>query len=381
MARTKTRKQRFQKRYTKKHRSSTAGKILPPLDVRSPKHLKDFEKRLRKGPLTIVLVYADWCGHCHTMMPHFDSASKSPSRSIQSVKVNEEMLNSVNDYINRNVNKSAKPLSVEGYPSIILVNNKGDKISDVEPVRNTETMTKVMNETGKIGESLNKKNNNTKTNTNTNTNTTTNVNKNANVGEDELKGSLVANNSRSRMKPDDMLIKSEDLSKPTYNNINTPVKNTNNDNNMNKKVNNKKANNKKNTFNLEDSIAPSPLNTFTLPKNTDKEPNFNAPKDIEKQAEELVNMRGPIEPPSLQNDMITDDLSPAQKLEGGGRRGGSLISSISHTAYTLAAPAALLATASYVMKDSKRKHTRKTRKNKNKARGSYKKSHKVARRR
>ncbi len=99
------------KRTVRRRKSSTAGKILPPLDVRNSKHLKDFEKRIKTGPLTIILVYADWCGHCHTMMPHYDAATKSPSRSVQAVKVNEQMLSDVNSIVNRNINKSALPLS------------------------------------------------------------------------------------------------------------------------------------------------------------------------------------------------------------------------------------------------------------------------------
>ena len=359
MARTKSRRRAknpsYRKRYTRKHRFSTAGKVFPPLDVRKPSQLKEFERRLKKGPLTIIMVYADWCGHCHTMMPHFDAASKSPSRSIQSVKVNEEMLNSVNNHINKNVNRSAKPLEVEGYPSIILVDNKGDKVTDIDTVRDTNTMTKVMsqpmpnaNGSASMNESVSM--NKSSKPTNANLGLTANnsysglVNKakgslnarNMNVGENELKGSLSAN---KRVKPDDMLIRSEDVTKPLRSN--------------------NKANNKKiDDFDLSDSIAPSPIETFSLPKDNDKEPDFSAPAKIEKVADSLVNMRGPIEPPSPESDLIQNSsqsgggcgcgMKPV--MGGGGRKGGSLISSISHAAYTLATPAALLATASYVMR-------------------------------
>ena len=140
------------KRTVRRHRTSTAGKILPPLDVRSKKHLSEFEKRLKKGPLMIMMVYADWCGACHTMMPHFDAAAKSPGRSIQAVKVNEQMLQDVNKSINEKVNKSAKPLNVEGYPSIIVVDNKGNAVTEIEPVRNTESMTSLMAQAGPLAE-------------------------------------------------------------------------------------------------------------------------------------------------------------------------------------------------------------------------------------
>jgi thiol-disulfide isomerase/thioredoxin len=119
------------KRTVRRHRTSTAGKILPPLDVRSNKHLKEFEKRIKSGALTIILVWAPWCPHCHTMMPHFDAASKSPNRSIQSIKVQDTMLPAVNQILTSNINKSAKPINVEGYPSIIVVDKNGNKVTDI----------------------------------------------------------------------------------------------------------------------------------------------------------------------------------------------------------------------------------------------------------
>lgn len=389
--RNRSKRPSYKKRYTRKHRFSTAGKILPPLDVRKPSQLKEFERRLKKGPLTIILVYADWCGHCHTMMPHFDAASKSPSRSIQSVKVNEEMLNSVNNHINKNVNKSAKPLEVEGYPSIILVDNKGDKVTDVEAVRDTNTMTKVMSESGKLAPKNNTTTNNKSNNKSALSNANLDISKNSgminkapsstslglnsNVGENKLKGSLnamnVNKNTKPKIKPDDMLIKSEDMTKP---------------NNRNKKINNiKNTKASEPEFDLEDSIAPSPINTFSLPNNKNKPVELNVPKDLETKADSLVNLRGPIEPPSPESDIIKNDLTPAEKVEGGGgcgygwrggNRGGSLIGSISQTAYTLATPAALLATASYVMKN---RHT-KSKRNKKSHKKSHKKSRKLAKR-
>ena len=151
MATRKFRKSRPRKT-VRRRRVSTAGKILPPLDVRSKKHLKDFEKRIKQGDLTIILVWAPWCPHCHTMMPHFDAAAKSPNRSIQAVKVQDTMLPAVNSVLTSNINKQAKPLNVEGYPSIIVVDKKGNKVTDVEPVRNTATMTKLMESAGPLAE-------------------------------------------------------------------------------------------------------------------------------------------------------------------------------------------------------------------------------------
>lgn len=110
-------------------RQSTAGKIAP-LDVRSENSISSLMKLVKKGPITIVLVYADWCGHCHTFKPKFDEAAKNRKSPLQVASVNETMLNSVNKHIN-SMNKSAKPINVSGYPSVISLNNKGELVKEL----------------------------------------------------------------------------------------------------------------------------------------------------------------------------------------------------------------------------------------------------------
>ena len=144
----KTKKARSDKKKARKtargHQQSVSGSILPPLDVRSEKDLSELKRRIKMGLITIILIYADWCGHCHHIMPHFDAASKTPGRTIQSAKVNETMLDKVNQSINEGINHNAKPFKVEGYPSIILVDQNGNKVSDVNPVKDTKVLSEVM---------------------------------------------------------------------------------------------------------------------------------------------------------------------------------------------------------------------------------------------
>ena len=144
----KTKKARSDKKKARKtargHQQSVSGSILPPLDVRSEKDLSELKRRIKMGKITIILIYADWCGHCHHIMPHFDAASKTPGRNIQSVKVNETMLDRVNQSVNQGINHNAKPFKVEGYPSILLVDQNGNKVSDVNPVKDTKILSEVM---------------------------------------------------------------------------------------------------------------------------------------------------------------------------------------------------------------------------------------------
>jgi len=110
-------------------RRSTVGRITPPLDVRSEDSISSLMKLVKKGPITIILVYADWCGHCHTYKPKFDEAAKNRKSPFQVASINETMLNSVNKRI-KSINNSAN-INVSGYPSVISLNNKGEFVKDL----------------------------------------------------------------------------------------------------------------------------------------------------------------------------------------------------------------------------------------------------------
>ena len=386
------------KRTARRHRSSTAGKILAPLDVRSNKHLSEFQKRIKKGPLTIIMVWAEWCPHCHTMMPHFDAAAKSQNRSIQAVKVEEKMLPAVNQILTTNINKSAKPLNVEGFPSIIVVDKQGNKVTDIEPVRNTKSMTSLMDNAGPlaINAGLNTPNqpknavaNSIKNSLKQDEPSSNNMN---NLAE------LTGNSLMKQNKPKNILanIGVEEEGLVSGQNMNSPKNidigesqlkgsiasepNKNKNIKLNSIPTNKLGNagqsSKKNYEDPQEGIAPSPINSFNNTKNTVTAPSSDM-KKLSQEAEEITSLAAPITPPNTMGDIETSDniksisnkLTPEQKISGGGRaNGGSLYSAIARTTYTLAPAAALLATASMVMKSKRLK----TRKNIKKHRKSHK---------
>jgi thiol-disulfide isomerase/thioredoxin len=333
----------------RRHKKSTSGKIKVPLDVRSEKDLLPLKKLLQKKPLTIILVYATWCPHCHKMMPHFDEAAKSPKNTVSAVKINETMLNSVNNFVKKNVNKDAEPISVKGYPSIILVNKKAEKVTDLEPVRDTDVMKKVMEESGNlavtagIDESLHLNKNKV------------NRNKSASqVVEDVIEKNLVNVSSNTGL--------AEKI------NLANSNKNASMENKGNK-------GNKKES--MENATAPSPLNSFAVTNGSIKANGANGAngkslnllptKEMKEEAEQLESISGPVYPvsppsPNSSNDVdsviISNKLSPAQKVGGG--RGGSLFEAMTRTTYTLAPAAALLATAAMVMRNSHRRTHKKS---------------------
>lgn len=112
-----------------------------PVDVRSLEDVDEFEKMVAAGPITIVLVYADWCGHCQT----FKKNVWSNLTSMQNRKVN---LASV--HYDQLENTSQKDAKIEGYPSVLVVGNdkkpaefkneNGERTNALPNANNLETM-------------------------------------------------------------------------------------------------------------------------------------------------------------------------------------------------------------------------------------------------
>ena len=92
-------------------------KPKPLLDVRNSKQVKDFKQLVISGPLTFVLIYADWCGHCHRYMPKFKKLAQTPGRVVNMAAVNETMVKNIPEIANA---------KISGYPSVIQVTSDGE---------------------------------------------------------------------------------------------------------------------------------------------------------------------------------------------------------------------------------------------------------------
>jgi thiol-disulfide isomerase/thioredoxin len=91
-----------------------------PVNVRSEKQVPKLEELIAAGPITFVLVYADWCGHCHEYMPTWKEFENAPGRTANIAKVHHDMLENV---------PTIKNAKIQGYPSVIRVEPSG-KITD-----------------------------------------------------------------------------------------------------------------------------------------------------------------------------------------------------------------------------------------------------------
>jgi hypothetical protein len=115
------------------------------LKVDMESKIPELEKILKNGKMTVVLVFADWCGHCH----HFQKDIWNPMCEKEAihnrVSVRDDMISKT----------SLKNANFEYLPSVMVVNEKGGlesfpspegKPTNVIPTpKSIEDMTRIAN--------------------------------------------------------------------------------------------------------------------------------------------------------------------------------------------------------------------------------------------
>ena len=81
--------------------------------MRKPSDIRAFEEMLAAGPLTLVIIYADWCGYCQRRKDEFNSLMNQAGPGMNVAKLNETMMPQT----------SVADAKISGYPSVILVGN------------------------------------------------------------------------------------------------------------------------------------------------------------------------------------------------------------------------------------------------------------------
>jgi thiol-disulfide isomerase/thioredoxin len=100
------------------------GRILPPVDITNTNDLGELDKRLQAGPITLVFVYADWCGHCQRYKPNMEELENMSNRSVQTVRIRDDMF----------PKSSINHTKIEGYPSLLLIKPRDNKEENPQPV-------------------------------------------------------------------------------------------------------------------------------------------------------------------------------------------------------------------------------------------------------
>ena len=85
------------------------------VDVRSTKDIRGLEQIIKSGPITIVLIYADWCGHCTRFKEDVWSKLLNSSHRASLASIHH-------DQLEKTILKDAK---IKGYPSVLVVGKDG----------------------------------------------------------------------------------------------------------------------------------------------------------------------------------------------------------------------------------------------------------------
>ena len=139
---TKSKKGKKQSRKGKKKAAtrsmkSMTAKTIPNdnVDVRSSADIKQLKELLKKNKIVIVLVYADWCGHCQTFKKDiWSNLSQLPSRKVPMAQIKAEELEKT-PLANANV---------DAFPTVMMV-GQDLKPTNLDDTRNLEKMKRIVN--------------------------------------------------------------------------------------------------------------------------------------------------------------------------------------------------------------------------------------------
>jgi thiol-disulfide isomerase/thioredoxin len=303
--------------------------------------LHEFGKRVHKGPIAFLLFYADWCSHCHRLMPHFDAASKSKKRTAQVIKVPDYMIPALNAYIKKNINSNAAPYKPDGFPTMYTASIDANPLTTQTPAPDTKKLERLMIESGIAAREA-------QLNTPSFNRTSMPKEKVAEM----IASTQLANESSNSISGNSMKAKS--VSKPDFVvpavgkappviRVNTSLPALPNTISVSKKkVSMPKVSEPNESINelVFNEVEETPV---TSPK--------AAP--VTEEIKEITSMEQQLTPPVLpaynpKKDMIRE-LPLNQRLNGGG-----LYGAMAKTAYTLAPAAVLMATAAMTFKNRKR---------------------------
>jgi thiol-disulfide isomerase/thioredoxin len=95
------------------------------------------DNTIRKGPLTLVLVFSTSCPHCHTYMPIWKKLCQTKGRTANMISMEASTYQQT---------PLAQKKQVSGVPTVLYINKQGE-ISEIEKPRDTEAMKSVIRNT------------------------------------------------------------------------------------------------------------------------------------------------------------------------------------------------------------------------------------------
>jgi thiol-disulfide isomerase/thioredoxin len=124
MAKTFKRKGKINRRTTRRRGSAPSF-----MKVDAAKDIPSFEKMLHKSPITIVMVYLGWCGHCQKAKPNFMNVAKKNHPGVSFALLNGDIQDQT----------SLKQIKVEGVPEFVVNANINGNIQSTKVPISYET--------------------------------------------------------------------------------------------------------------------------------------------------------------------------------------------------------------------------------------------------
>lgn len=100
----------------------------------TPSNMGSMQGLIRRGPVTIILVFSTTCPHCHTYKPIWDKLCKTKGRKANMISMEASTYQQT---------PLSQKKSVSGVPTVLYVNKQGE-IVEIDKPRDTATMTEVV---------------------------------------------------------------------------------------------------------------------------------------------------------------------------------------------------------------------------------------------
>ncbi len=105
-----------------KRRGRRAAAAAKSLEVKGPADAKKALELMGKHPMVLILVFANWCPHCHKFMEQWNKYEQTPNRKSPMIRVEQANMGALLPHIKQ---PDGTPMEVDGFPTVLLNMNKG----------------------------------------------------------------------------------------------------------------------------------------------------------------------------------------------------------------------------------------------------------------
>ena len=117
-------KRKHKKATNTTYKTNSALGNFDNIDVKKLEDIAKLTEHIKNNVSTLLLIYADWCGHCQTFKKDiWKNLSRVPNRKVGMAQINESVL----------AQSPFADLKIDGYPSVALVDNKSKAVVTKDP--------------------------------------------------------------------------------------------------------------------------------------------------------------------------------------------------------------------------------------------------------